>query len=139
MRFRSPLPRRGSSRVRAPSKPTLTRLTVEALESRHLLSSYTLGPLVQVSGTSPFAGSTADNLPPEDILLHSENENYVAVDPKNPNHLVVLCRIRLGWQGRRYPGPATGTAREQALLSGSQLLRPILGERAGSSVKTSFR
>jgi hypothetical protein len=68
-------------------------LTFEALESRDLPSGYTLGPLVQVSGPSLYAGSTADNLPPDQILLNSEDENQLAVDPTNPNHFVDL------WQG----------------------------------------
>jgi hypothetical protein len=68
-------------------------LSLEALESRDLLSNYTLGPLVQVSGPSLYAGSTADHLPPDQILLNSEDENQVAVDPTNPNHIVAL------WQG----------------------------------------
>jgi ELWxxDGT repeat protein len=54
---------------------------------------YTTGPLVQLSSTSLYANSTADNLPLQDILLNSEDENQVAVDPTNPNHFVVL------WQG----------------------------------------
>jgi hypothetical protein len=48
---------------------------------------------VQLSGPSLYANSTADNLPPQDILLNSEDENQVVVDPTNPNHFVVL------WQG----------------------------------------
>jgi hypothetical protein len=68
-------------------------LRVEALESRHLLSGYTLGPLVQISSTSLYANSTADHLPPDQILLNSEDENQIAVDPTNPNHIVAL------WQG----------------------------------------
>jgi photosystem II stability/assembly factor-like uncharacterized protein len=48
---------------------------------------------VQVSGSSLYAGSTADNLPPQDILLNSEDENQLVVDPTNPHHLVTL------WQG----------------------------------------
>jgi hypothetical protein len=68
-------------------------LTVEALEARNLPSSYALGRLVQVSGPSLYASSTADNLPPDQILLNSEDENQLAVDPTNPNHIVAL------WQG----------------------------------------
>src|SRR5262249_28658624 len=78
---------------RARRKPASHRLLVEALESRNLLSNYTLGPLVQVSGGSLYAGSSADNLPSQDILLNSEDENQLAVDPTNPNHIVTL------WQG----------------------------------------
>jgi hypothetical protein len=66
------------------------RPIVDALESRALMSGYTLGPLGQLSGPSLFAGSTADNLPPDQILLNSEDENQLVVDPTNPNHLVGL-------------------------------------------------
>jgi hypothetical protein len=89
MSFVGTLFRRRPSRRTSPSR----RLTVEALESRDLLSNYTLGPLVQMSGPSLYAGSTADNLPPDQILLNSEDENQLAVDPTNPNHFVAL------WQG----------------------------------------
>src|SRR5262245_48784247 len=44
---------------RARRRPTPgTRLRLEALEDRCLLSNYATGPLVQVSVTNPFAGST---------------------------------------------------------------------------------
>src|SRR5262249_51640405 len=74
-------------------KPACCRLTVEVLESRFLPSGYTLGPLVQVSGPSLYAGSSADQVPPDDILLNSEDENQVVVDPTNPKLIVAL------WQG----------------------------------------
>jgi hypothetical protein len=63
---------------------------VDVLESRAQMSGYTLGPLVQVSGRSLYAGSTADKLPPDQILLNSEDENQLVVDPTNPDHLVGL-------------------------------------------------
>src|SRR5262245_30904868 len=49
-----------------------------------------LGPLVQVSGTSPFTGSTADNVAGQPGInnLHSEVEPYLAVNPNNPNNAV---------------------------------------------------
>jgi hypothetical protein len=71
-------------------KSPTRRLMVDVLECRALMSGYTLGPLVQVSGPSLYAGSTADNLPPEEILLNSEDENQLVVDPTNPDHLVGL-------------------------------------------------
>jgi hypothetical protein len=57
---------------------------VEALESRDLPSGYTLGPLVQVSGPSPFA----DCQPPGTYGVNAETENFVAVDPANHRHVV---------------------------------------------------
>jgi hypothetical protein len=78
------------SRRPAFRKSASRRLIVEALESLDLLSNYTLGPSVQVSGSSLFANATADNLPPEDIFLNTEDENQLVVDPTNPDHLVGL-------------------------------------------------
>src|SRR5262249_51624207 len=67
-----------------------SRLTVEALESRDLLTTLSLTPLVQVSGLSPFAGSTADHIAsqPGTVTLNSEGEPYVAVNPTNPKNVV---------------------------------------------------
>jgi hypothetical protein len=78
------------SRRAACRKSPTRRLMADVLESRALMSGYSLGPLVQVSGPSFYAGSTADNLPPDQILLNSEDENQLVVDPTNPNHLVGL-------------------------------------------------
>jgi hypothetical protein len=87
---------------RAPRRrPTLgTRLGVEALEDRCLLSNFTTGPLVQVSVTDPFAGSTADHpaSQPGTFVPDSEIEPMVVVDPTNPNHLAGI------WQQDRWSG-----------------------------------
>jgi hypothetical protein len=48
-------------------------------------STFTLGPLTQVSGPSPFNGNP--NQPA--LFRNAETETYVAVDPTNPNHAVV--------------------------------------------------
>jgi hypothetical protein len=63
------------------------RLTVEVLESRYLLSGYTLGPLLQVSGASLFADCYT---PQPGDLINAESENQLAVDPTNPKHLAAL-------------------------------------------------
>jgi hypothetical protein len=89
MTFRCALLTPRSRRRRLVSGPR----SIELLERRDLLTGYSLGPLVQLSGASLYAGSTADHLPPQDILPNSEDENQIAVDPTNPNHLVAL------WQG----------------------------------------
>jgi ELWxxDGT repeat protein len=49
-----------------------------------------LGPLVQASGPSPFAGSTADNAAsqPGFYVPDTEVEPYVAVNPTNPKNVV---------------------------------------------------
>jgi hypothetical protein len=75
-----------SSRRAAGRKPASPRLGVEALESRNLLSGYTLDPLVQVSGASLLAGSPLEGI----TLANSESEPQLAVDPRNPDHLVGL-------------------------------------------------
>src|SRR5262249_10782644 len=63
------------------------RLEVEPLESRDVPSTFTLTPIVQVSGPSPFLGNPVEaNDPPGATNL--ETEPYVAVDPSNSNHLV---------------------------------------------------
>jgi hypothetical protein len=73
---------------------------LEALEDRWLLSNFTLGPLVQVSVTNPFAGSTADHpeIQPGTFAPDSEVEPYVVVDPTDRDHLVGI------WQQDRWSG-----------------------------------
>jgi hypothetical protein len=68
-------------------------LTVELLESRHLLSGLTLGPLVQISSnTSPFAGTTADLSQQAPVAFNREAENMSSVNPTNPNNIVDVWR-----------------------------------------------
>jgi hypothetical protein len=54
--------------------------------------------LVQVSGTSPFAACTADDVAgqPGTVFLDSEVEPWIDVNPRNPSHLVG------GWQADRW-------------------------------------
>jgi hypothetical protein len=73
------------NRRQARRKSASPRLALEALESRDLLSNYTLGPLVQVSSTSLLAGSPYENGP---TFTNDETEPQLAVDPSNPKHLV---------------------------------------------------
>jgi hypothetical protein len=80
--FRNRFPRR-----RARRQSACCRLTVEVLESRDLLSGYALGPLVQVSGPSLFANCYT---PQPGDLINVEDENQLAVNPTNPNHLAAL-------------------------------------------------
>jgi hypothetical protein len=81
MRFVSDLFNRRQVRRKSVSP----RLAVETLESRDLLSNYTLGPLVQVSSTSLLAGSPFDE---RAAFTNYETEPQLAVDPRNPKHLV---------------------------------------------------
>jgi hypothetical protein len=71
-------------------RPASARLELESLEARNLLSDSTLGPLVQVTGTDPFAGSTADNpaSQPGTFFPGSTVEPYIVVNPTNPKNLV---------------------------------------------------
>src|SRR3990170_1017863 len=56
------------------------------------------GGLVQVSGTSPFAGCTADNVGGQSgtNVLHSEVEPWIDVNPANPSNIVGI------WQQDRW-------------------------------------
>jgi hypothetical protein len=66
------------------------RLALEELEDRTVPSGtgFTLGPLVQVSGPSPFAGCTDPGFGNGPTFADAEVEPTVAVDPTNPNHVV---------------------------------------------------
>lgn len=59
---------------------------------------FTTGPLVPVSGTSPFASCTEDNVAgqPGTNFLNSEVEPWVDVNPTDPRHIVE------GWQADRW-------------------------------------
>jgi photosystem II stability/assembly factor-like uncharacterized protein len=92
----------GSARTKAGRARRLraakARLAVERLEDRCLLSNFTLGPLIQVSVTNPFAGITADHpeTQPATFAPDSEVEPYVVVDPTDCDHLVGI------WQQDRW-------------------------------------
>src|SRR5205809_188176 len=59
---------------------------------------FSLGPLVPVSGISPFASCPFDNVAgqPGTNTLHSAVEPWLAVDPRNPFHMVAA------WQQDRW-------------------------------------
>src|SRR5262249_56548192 len=65
-------------------RPVRTRLEVELLESRCVLSTLNLTPLVRVSGPDPLA----DCAPPGWPFVNGEAEPQLAVDPTNPKHFV---------------------------------------------------
>ena len=58
----------------------------------------TAGPLVQVSGTSPFAACTADDVPGQsgEVFLNSEVEPWIDVNPTDPDNIVGM------WQQDRW-------------------------------------
>ena len=59
-------------------------------------ASFTLGALVQVSGTSPLAGCTADAGQTGTAYLHSEVEPWIDVNPSNPSNMIGI------WQQDRW-------------------------------------
>lgn len=81
---------------RSPRRPaSATRLQVEQLETRDVMSGLTLTPLVQVSGASPLGTF----IPPGGTTqIGSEVEPQLAVDPTNTSHAVAV------WQQDRYTG-----------------------------------
>jgi hypothetical protein len=72
---------------------------VQALEPRNLLSGATLGPLVQVSGPSPFAADA-----PGDPYLNNATEARLAVNPANSNNIVGV------WQQDDFLGLVAGVS-----------------------------
>ena len=57
-------------------------------------SDLTPGPLVQVSGTSPFLGCTADGVASQSgtVYVNSEVEPWIDVNPTNPSNIVGICQ-----------------------------------------------
>src|SRR5436309_1143936 len=86
----------GQRQRRAPR----TRLQVELLEDRNLLSGLTLTPLVQVSDPSPLPPPP----PSPTVFANSEVEPQLAVDPTNTGHVVAI------WQQDRFRSVGGGRA-----------------------------
>jgi hypothetical protein len=65
-------------------------------------SNYTAAPLVQVSGASPFASCTADNVGGQSgqVFIGTEVEPWIDVNPTNPNNLAGI------WQQDRWSNGA---------------------------------
>src|SRR5512147_265057 len=59
-------------------------------------STFTAGPLVQLSGSSPFAGCTVGALPDSILYTNSEEEPWVDVNPTNPENRIAV------WQQDRW-------------------------------------
>jgi hypothetical protein len=107
-------------RLKLPHHERTTRLMVEQLEDRSLPSVLHLTPLVQVSGTSPFADSTADNIAsqPGTVTLDSEAEPYLAVNPTNPKNAVGVWQQDL-WTDKGSNGGARGIVAGVSLDGGN--------------------
>src|SRR5262249_61395817 len=85
----SPPARPGGRRTATRRRPC--RASVEPLESRHALSDFAAGPLVPVSGPSPFADCDAFD-PALRLYVDAEVEPWVAVNPTNPDKIVAAYR-----------------------------------------------
>ena len=123
--------RRGQRPLRRP------RLELEILESRSLLSTLHLTPLVQASGADPFIDCAPPGWP-----INVEVEPQLAVDPTNSNHLVgVWSEDALGmvagvsfnggnsWQSVVVPGrqrlPRVGPEEQDLSPPPRQDIRPV--------------
>ena len=119
---------------------TIVRPQLETLETRNLLDSSTLGPLVQVTGTDPFASSTADNAAnqPGTFFPGTTVEPYFAVNPTNPKNLVgIWTQDEWSNGGGRGIGIAVsfngGNSWKIGVMQGLTLTADGAFERAGDS------
>jgi hypothetical protein len=100
-------PRRRPAFRRSPQRPLRRRLELELLEDRSLLSGVTLGPLIDLSDPDVLAACGSNG---------AEKESYIAVNPANPNNIVVT------WFG----GGALGTVTAVSLDGGSNWQQVIV-------------
>jgi hypothetical protein len=119
---------------------------LEALENRCLPASglsappLVLGPLVQASGPSPFAGSTADNpaSQPGTYSPNSEAEPYLAVNPTNARNVVAVWQQDL-WSNGAGRGAVAGVSFDggdtwrQVVIPGVTLVSGGVYERAADN------
>jgi ELWxxDGT repeat protein len=99
-----------------------------------------LGPLVQASGPSPFAGSTADNPAgqPGVYSPNSEAEPYVAVNPTNAKNVVAVWQQDL-WSNAAGRGVVAGVSFDggdtwrQVVIPGITLVSGGTYQRAGDN------
>ena len=83
----------------------------------------TAGPLVQVSGTSPFAACTADGVPGQsgEVFLNSEVEPWIDVNPTDEENIVGM------WQQDRWSnGGSRGHVAGVSVDGGSQWEQVII-------------
>jgi hypothetical protein len=85
------------NRARAATSVAATALAL-VLVAGVSAASFTLGPLVQVSGASPLAGCTADGVAGQTgtVYLHSEVEPWIDVNPSNTSNMIGI------WQQDRW-------------------------------------
>src|SRR5438034_9168386 len=104
-----------------------------------LAGPFITGALVQVSGTSPFAGCTADDVAGQiardptgqrKVYLNSEVEPWVDVNPTNPNNIVAF------WQQDRWSdGGSRGLVAGVSLHGGvswTSVVLPGVSQRSGA-------
>jgi hypothetical protein len=83
---------------------------------------FTAGPLVQVSGVSPFAGCTADNIASQSGVnyLHSEVEPWLDVNPANESNLFA------SWQQDRWSNGGSRGLVGAASFDGGQTWQTVV-------------
>jgi hypothetical protein len=84
---------------------------------------FVAGPLVQVSGTSPFVGCTADDVAgqPGINFLHSEVEPWIDVNPSNANNIVGVFQ-----QDRWSDGGARGLVARASTNGGASWIEVVI-------------
>jgi hypothetical protein len=98
---------------------------------------FTAGPLVQVSGTSAFAGCTADNIAGQSgtVFLHSEVEPWIDVNPTNRDNIVGIWQ-QDRWSNGGARGLVAGVSRDggsswtQSVIPGISLCSGGIYDRA---------
>src|SRR4051794_11349476 len=85
-------------RLRSLSLAGTAALALSAAGLAHPAAAATVGPLVKVSKSDPFAKCDPGNagVPPGTNYPNAEVEPYVIADPNNPDHLLA------GWQQDRW-------------------------------------
>jgi hypothetical protein len=84
---------------------------------------FTTGPLVQVSGLSPFVGCVADNVAGQtgDVFMHSEVEPWIDVNPADTDNMVGI------WQQDRWSnGGARGLVAGATFDGGTTWSAPVV-------------
>jgi len=99
---------KGVRRAMTVALATLTLLAWIATVPGAKADTPTLSPLVKVSGPTPFSQGCSGAPPQITIFVNAEVEPQVAVDPKDPDHIVGV------WQQDRFLGGAA-----QGLLTGT--------------------
>jgi len=71
-------------------------------------SDFRLGPLIQISGDSPFVGCDPGGFGPGPLADNAETEPYVVVNPTNPKNIVAAWAVSVSMTRIQGFGPTTG-------------------------------